>query len=41
MKEKFHNLRNSDDTKVSDYLSNINEIVSKFEEIEVKVEKNI
>ena len=39
LKEKFHNLRMSDDMKVSDHLSNLNEIVCELEAIRVKVEE--
>lgn len=39
LKEKFHNLRMGNDTKISDHLSNINEIVSELEAIGVKIEE--
>ena len=36
LKEQFHNLRMDDGTKISDYLSNLNYIISELESIEVK-----
>jgi len=39
LKEKFHSLCMSDDTKISYHLSNINEIVYELEAIGVKIEK--
>jgi len=38
LKEQFHNLRMDDGTKISDYLSNLNYIISELESIEVKID---